>query len=68
MIFFTLNLCFYFYFYTLLINGSNGLCRVNPLFNRVVLGFKGLTILYKRVVSWLTLNGLADETGRVNPF
>jgi hypothetical protein len=43
---------------THLINRSNELCRVNPLFNWVVLRSKGLTFLVKRVVSKLTLNRL----------
>jgi hypothetical protein len=33
-----------------------------------VLGFKNLTILSKWIVLGLTLNVLAGQTGRVNPF
>jgi hypothetical protein len=62
MIFFSLNLCFYFYFYRLYyIMGQTG--RVNPFFKWIVLGSKGLTLLVKRVVSELTLNRLAGQTG-----
>jgi len=40
------------------------LYHVYPLFNRVVLRFKDLIILFKRIVSRLTLNELTDQTNQ----